>query len=242
MEDVLDLSIIIPVFNESSKIEKDVFAAADFLCEYDLSGEIIVSDDGSTDDTADKVKAIEDPHGVDMRLLSLQSHLGKGAAVKEGILASSGRYVMFSDSGCCIGYEQAMRGLKLIENKECDLAFASRKLPDSVIKLDKGLWRRFCSFMFRLSAILIARVPADLTDTQCGFKIFKGDVARKIFSECKTEGFLFDVEIVLRAAKYGYIIREFPVSWYCDLDSRLSAGQSTFGILRDLFRLRRIVR
>jgi hypothetical protein len=82
------------------------------------------------------------------------------------------------------------------------------------------------------------RIPARLTDTQCGFKLYRGDVARRLYSECATDGFMFDIEIILRALHHGFRIAEFPVEWTCDRDSRLGIRRSGRSVLRDLHRLR----
>jgi hypothetical protein len=85
------------------------------------------------------------------------------------------------------------------------------------------------------------RIPSELSDTQCGFKIYKGDIGRKLYAECVTDGFMFDVEIIIRALKQGLRIKEFPIEWVCDLDSRLSLAKTPWPVLRELFRLKRIL-
>ena len=84
-------------------------------------------------------------------------------------------------------------------------------------------------------------VPRELTDTQCGFKIYRGDVARELYGQCVTDGFLFDIEIILRAVKKGYRIGEFPVQWVCDRDSRLSVARTPWPVLAELRALRRVM-
>jgi hypothetical protein len=84
-------------------------------------------------------------------------------------------------------------------------------------------------------------VPAELTDTQCGFKIYRGDVGRHLYGECIIDGYTFDIEVVLRALKEGYKIKEFAIDWVCDPDSRLSPVRNSWQILRELLRIRRKV-
>jgi hypothetical protein len=83
------------------------------------------------------------------------------------------------------------------------------------------------------------KIPSEFTDTQCGFKIYKGDVARKLYSQCVTDGFMFDVEIIMRAQKQGYRIKEFPVEWTCDRDSRLSPRRSLWKVISELISIKR---
>ncbi|MHC4623307.1 MAG: hypothetical protein ACYS4W_05325, partial [Planctomycetota bacterium] len=78
-----------------------------------------------------------------------------------------------------------------------------------------------------------------ITDSQCGFKVYRGDVARKLYGECISDGFMFDVEIILRAQKEGYRIKEFPVEWVCDLDSRLSLTRAPWPVLSELITIKR---
>lgn len=216
----MDFSIIIPAFNEGDKIATDVLAASEFLSEHFDSGEIIVIDDGSMDDTAKNAEA-PTPNGVTLHVISYEDNRGKGYAVRRGILESKGDIVMFADSGLCIPYENALRGLKLMQSDVCDIAHGSRKRPDSVIVKEHLKSRQISSMLFLWFLRTWMKLPKHLTDTQCGFKMYKGDVGREIYGECKNDGFIFDIETILRAAQKGYRIEEFPVEWTADTDSRL---------------------
>jgi dolichyl-phosphate beta-glucosyltransferase len=236
----MELSIVIPAFEESGKIAHDIKKATDFLTINELEGEIIVVDDGSTDNTDGAAKNVVLPPEVKLRVFKYE-HRGKGHAVSKGIAQSCGRYVMFADSGSCVPYENAIRGLDLLKRDLCDIAHGSRKMTGSYIEKAQGLFRRFCSRLFRLFSLYFMKIPASLTDTQCGFKIYKGDIARRLYSKCTTDGFSFDIEIILLAMKYGYRIKEFPVEWVCDIDSRLSPVRSVRRILRELNTIKRTV-
>jgi len=236
-----DLSIVIPAYNEAHKIARDVEAASRFFVEQGLAGEIIVSDDGSGDGTADTARACAVPAPVTLTVLGQETNRGKGAAVKAGMLASKGRYAMFADSGVCIPYEQAMRGLALLRSGQCEIAHASRKRADSVIVNPQPLHRRMFSRAFRLAADLYLGLPYRLTDTQCGFKMYRGDVARTLYGQCETEGFLFDLEIIIRAGKSGLRIAEFPVTWSCDPDTRLRTGRTIVRTIEELKGIKRSV-
>lgn len=234
----MDISIVIPTLNESHKIARDIQAAAAFLARNRLSGEIIVADDGSTDDTAETAEKAQPGHGVGLRVVRLSPQRGKGRAVATGVAKSSGDYVMFADSGCCVPYENAMVGLEMIKTGICEIAHGSRKLAESKINTPQNAYRRVCSALFRQIIHRAMRIPAELTDTQCGFKIYRGDVARKLYSECVSNGFMFDIEIILRALREGYRIREFPVEWTCDRDSRLRPVHSAKQVLRELGKIK----
>ena len=129
----MDISIVIPAFNESKKVGGDIKAASAFLESNDLTGEIIIADDGSSDDTAEAVKKTETPSAIPLKVERYQRHRGKGCAVRTGIKQTSGEYVMFADAGCCVPYENVLRGLELLKSGVCDIAHGSRKLPQSKI-------------------------------------------------------------------------------------------------------------
>lgn len=153
---------------------------------------------------------------------------------------TQGDVVLFADSGTCIPYSNAMPIIERIRNGDLDLALASRCLKESVIHRNRPLKRRILAWFFHQAAVWIAGLPRRITDSQCGFKLYKGEIARKLFDECITTGYLFDLEILLRAIQLGHRIEEFPVEWSCDPDSRLRPGPDAPGVLKDLFKVRAI--
>ncbi len=234
----MDLSIIIPVYNEGRKIDKDIQLAAQFLSFNKMSGEIIISDDGSTDDTMDILGKIRNELDMPLRIIDNKNHKGKGYAVKSGILEAQGKVILFIDSGACVPYDEILPGIDMISKGQCEIAHGSRFLKDSLITGRKQWYRRLMSYAFRKFIHLWARIPYNLTDTQCGLKIYKREVALELYGQCITEGFMFDVEIILRAVKAGYKIKEFPISWTADLDSRLSVTATFFSIFTELRRMK----
>ena len=231
----MNLSIVIPVFEEQKKIARDIPAAAEFLTGNRLAGEIIVVDDGSRDATAAVAGSVEMTPEVKLKVIRYEQNKGKGCAVRTGALASQSDYVMLADSGLCVPYQNALRGLSLIQSGVCEIAHGSRRLNASTIVKPQAWQRRLSARLFRGLAIYWMKIPRYLTDTQCGFKIYRGDVARELYGECRTDGFIFDIEIILRALRKGYRIQEFPIEWTCDRDSRLSLARSplrTFSEIR----------
>ncbi len=235
----MDLSIVIPAYNESRKIARDVQQAVAFLAETQYTGQVIVVDDGSTDNTAEIAERVPAPQGISTQAIRYESHHGKGYAVRKGFQASEGDYAMFADSGSCVPYTDTLRGLEMIRNGECDIAHGSRRMSGCKIEREQSLYRRICSKMFHWFAIHDMGIPAEFTDTQCGFKVYKGDVARHLYDEAFTDGFTFDIEIIMRAQQEGYRIKEFPVDWTCDRDSRLSPTRSSWRVLSELMKIRR---
>ncbi|OGC02190.1 hypothetical protein A2V82_09145 [candidate division KSB1 bacterium RBG_16_48_16] len=235
----MDFSIIIPVLNESHKVHRDIAAASLFLVNQSWRGEIIVVDDGSSDDTADVAGRVSVQPNVSLHIIRNEVHRGKGYAVRTGIIASSGRLVMFADSGLCIPYEDALKGINLIKARHCDIAHGSRNLPGSVIMHHHLRKRRVSAQLFRRFIKMMPGLPPHLSDTQCGFKIYRGDVARQLFGVCITDGFMFDIEIILRATKNGCRILEFPVQWTADTDTRLPLKKVLLSMLVELYRIKR---
>jgi len=232
----MDISIIIPAYNESNKIAFDVKAAILFLTSNNLSGEIIIVDDGSSDETSNSAKeaAAAITENIEFKILSSNENNGKGYAVRTGIMNSKGSYVMYADSGKCVPFDNILAGLDLIKSGGCVIAHGSRKLPSSKILKKQSVYRRFLSMVFHRLVICYFGIPAELTDTQCGFKIYNGKIAKQLYEKCDTNGFMFDIEIILRALKKGYTIKEFAIEWSCDRDSRLSPGKNLVNIISEL--------
>ena len=235
----MDLSIVIPAFEEGHKIARDVAAAAQFLQDNRLTGEVLVVDDGSQDGTAQAAQNVPVPTGVVRRVVRYELHRGKGYGVRTGMTQTTGHFVMFADCGLCIPYDNVLAGLEMLKSGTCDIAHGSRRHIQSAILRAQPWHRRLISRLFKATVRTMLGVPRYLTDTQCGFKVYRGNVARELYGQCVTDGFLFDIEIILRAVKKGYRIGEFPVQWACDRDTRLSVARTPWPVLSELRALRR---
>ena len=234
----MDISIIIPALNEAAKIKYDILAAAAFIRRRFSSGEVIVIDDGSDDDTASVAQAVVVEEPVVLHVIRYPQNRGKGFAVRTGIQTSRGDWVMFADSGLCIPYDNAMLGLNQLQNNDCQLAHGSRKREDSFIEQQHLKTRRLPSILLPLFLRWYMGIPRYLTDTQCGFKIYNGDIARELYNAAIVDGFMFDVEIIVRALRRGYTICEFPVTWSADPDTRLQISRMPMQMLKELHRIK----
>jgi len=238
----MEISIVIPAFNEAGKIGRDVEAASTFLRENGFGGEVIIVDDGSSDDTAGEARRTGVAPPIRKIVLRQESNSGKGAAIRRGILESRGEVVLYADSGTCVPYANALPVIKKISAGELDIGLASRRLKGTVIRRDQPLRRRVVSRLFHRAAVLVAGLPRWITDSQCGFKVYQGKAARELFAGLSTPGFLFELEIILKALRRGYRLEEFPVEWTCDLDSRLKPGSQAGRVLKELFRVRSLAK
>ena len=236
----MDISIVIPAFNENKKIPQDIRSASDFLLKNNFTGEIIVVDDGSTDNTADVAESVEMPPNITLNVIRSDENRGKGYAVRTGIKSTRGDYVMFADSGNCVPFEDALRGLDMLQNDECEIAHGSRKMTGTHILKAQNLYRRICSRFFHWLMLHFMAIPARFTDTQCGFKIYRGEIGRNLYAQCVTNGFMFDIETIIRAGKSDYRISEFPVDWTNDRDSRLSPIRCSWELMKELILIKHI--
>ena len=234
----MDISIVIPAFNEAQKIQHDVEQAAAFIDEEAMSGEVIVVDDGSTDNTVGEIGRANLRHSVSLDVIVLEKNQGKGAAVKAGILASHGDVVIFADSGTCVPYTNALTEIARIRSGNLDIAMASRRLPETVIRRNRSRKRRLLSWFFRHAARILIGIPRRFTDTQCGFKLYRGKIARELYKACVSSGYVFELEILLRALKRNYRIEEFAVEWSCDLDTRLRPRNDAAGVFKEMLKVR----
>ena len=191
-----EISIIIPAYNEEKKIEKDIREVYAFLKKTKINGEVIVSTDGVTDQTNNIVKKLQKEFST-LKLLAEKEKIGKGAAIKKGVKIATGKYIMFADAGLCVPFKFINDGLIKI-NQGFDVALASRASKDSIIVKSQPLYRKIGSKVFGFLVRNLIKIPEHIKDTQCGFKIYKKEVAKKIFRALQTEAFMFDIELILR--------------------------------------------
>lgn len=204
----MDLSVIVPVFNEARLIIQTLQNISQFLGELAqprLTIEIIVVDDGSTDDSSALIKNLNLPN---LLLLQHQKNLGKGAAVKDGILAAKGEILLFLDADHSTNIDNLP--IFLTKLKNADIVIASRALADSVIEVHQPPFKEKLGKLgnFFIRHLLVK----DIFDTQCGFKVFKR-ACLPLFRMQKLAGWGFDFELLFLAKKHGYRIKEVGVKW-----------------------------
>ncbi len=232
------LSIIIPAYNEARRLPKSLLAIDAYFPEESKPLEIIVVDDGSEDDTSTVVKELGEQIPY-LKLSRLESNRGKGAAVRDGVLAAKGELILFSDADLSTPIEEWQRFEEAFQ-AGADIVIGVRTLPGARIEKRQPLYRVLLGKTFNRTIRLLLGLP--YSDTQCGFKAFRKDAAKEIFELCRTDGFAFDVEVLLLAKMKDYSISERPVRWINDADSRVSMARHGLAILREIIKIKQRLR
>jgi len=226
------LSVVIPAYNEETRLPPTLLEAVAYLEGEGAPYEIIVVDDGSQDGTKEVVQRVSSRN---VRLITLERNRGKGYAVKTGVLSSQGALVLFIDADGSTPFDQ-LRLLKRELTEGVGIAFGSRALRSRETAVQARLHRKVLGRIFNLFVNLLA-IPG-VKDTQCGFKLFTREAADRLFSEQTIDGFAFDVELLFLARRAGIQWREVPVSWRNVPGSKVDLLKDSLRMLGHLLRLR----
>ncbi len=230
-----NFSIIIPTYNEEKRIENTLIRIASYLSQkFGADYEIIIVDDDSEDKTVEIVKKLS-RENEKIKLLLNEINSGKGYSVKKGMLSAEGSYLLFSDADLSTPIEELEKLFYWLQ-RGYDIAIASRSLKESKILVHQPLYREMMGKIFN-KLVKLWCLP-DFLDTQCGFKLFKKEVTKKIFSLSKINRFAFDVEILYLAKKNNYSIKEVPVRWIDSPASRVHPFFDSLKMLLDLIRIK----
>jgi dolichyl-phosphate beta-glucosyltransferase len=230
----LDVSLILPAFNEAAAICRTLGEAISFFEKRRYSYELIVAADGN-DGTREKARAMAGSH-TGIKVIGEPARRGKGRGIREAVAIASGKIVGFADADNKVPIEEFGNLAPWLENGY-EVVIGSRALRDSTIERPQRLYRRlgaqgFGIFMHTLVGL------RDIVDTQCGFKFFQREIARELFRRQRIDGYMFDVEILALAARLGYRIKQVPVRWHDDADSRLELFSGNLRNAQDIFKIR----
>ncbi len=235
-----EVSFVLPAYNEEDRLPAGLDRVVAFLAEQSFTSEIVVADDGSRDRTPEIVRQrmATLPPNVRVRLVQHPTNLGKGAAIRTGMLAAAGQYIFFMDADLATPPEES---LKLLTHLQAGVPVAagSRIQPDGTdMRASQPAQRRMVGKLFTIMRKAL-RVLPDLDDTQCPMKGFEQQAANAIFERQRLSGWIFDAEVLFIARALGYQVVEVPVAWAHVDGSRLRVRpQQAWEVFRDLVRLR----
>lgn len=224
------LSILVPAYNEESTLHSCVHDVLKYLRHRPFASELIVIDDGSTDQTFAIATRLAREY-PSMRVLHHTKNKGKGAAIKTGALAANGTYIAYLDADLSAAPESLDQALPFLDR--ADLVFASRAHPASVITKQQPMSRVYSGKVFNWYIRHVFHLP--YRDTQCGSKVFHS-LLRPMIQTIESEGWAFDVELIVRARQAGHPVREAPVTWRHHPESRVRFSDAP-RIYRELKRM-----
>ena len=232
------LSIIIPAYNESARLRKTLPQVIEYLNNSIPQAELIVVDDGSTDNTSAVAhEALSDSGNIHTSVISYQSNLGKGRAVRLGLLASRADVALFSDADLSTPITETPKLVEPIKRGECDVAFGSRAIDRSLIGIHQSWRREQGGRVFNLAVRLATGLP--FWDTQCGFKAFRMAVCRPVIEAATIDRFGFDVELLYVAHSAGLRLKEIPVRWDHYEGSKVNLAGDSMKMLSEVALIRR---
>jgi len=236
---IKSLSIIYPIFNEESRLINIFSDIKSFNKETkDIKKEYIFVDDGSKDKSKMIIKNFIKKNSffkVSYKIISYKTNRGKGFALKKGVKRSTNKWILTSDADCSVSNFQLIKWLrKKFITKKNKIYFSSRNHPLSKVKKNKT--RQFIGLLFRLFILIFFRI--NISDTQCGFKLYESKIAKKIFNKIKTHGYMHDIEVYIIAKKMMNNIKVLPVNWKHQPDGKINLFKDFIKILVNLIQIK----
>ena len=230
------ITLIIPMYNESKIIEDTARTLSEYMENNFDSYEIIFSDDGSRDNCADLVNKL---HLPSTRVIGYEQNMGKGSAIRHGMLEATGDIVMFTDADLAYGTDVVKRAYDILSSSDGNLLLGSRNLCKDGYSGYTFLRKIMSKVYIKVLCILGG---FKLSDSQCGCKAFKHDAAKEIFKRCSVNGFSFDFEAILWAQQLGFKIEEMPVKIINHRESTIHIFRDSIRMMRDVRRIRKDVK
>lgn len=226
-----DLTIIIPAYNEEQRLPWTLNQLSSFLDDWAVDYRVLVADDGSTDGTAFLTGQL----GPRFSTLRLDCQGGKGRAIKTAMLSATGRVLAFTDADLPFDLSALRRGYEILKRGYSQVIFGARDLAQSLHLAPRRRSRQMATHIFR--AIVKTLISRQITDTQCGLKLFTRRAALEIFSRLTIDGFAFDAEVVVLTHRLDLPFARIPVTLINDYASTLSLRRNTLPMLTDVLRI-----
>lgn len=213
------LSVIIPAYNEEKRLPSTLKDINEYLIKQTYSYEILVVDDGSKDKTKEIAESLI-LEIKNLRVIGYEKNQGKGFAVRFGMMAAKGEYRVFTDADNSTNINHLEKMLPEFEKGDVDIIIGSRDIKGAILDPPQPFLRNLLGNIFKLIRKIIVGIW-DIEDTQCGFKIFSAKTIENIFSKCRINRWAFDPEILIIAKKCGYKIKEIPIYWKNNPESKV---------------------
>jgi dolichyl-phosphate beta-glucosyltransferase len=227
------LAVIVPAYDEEKRIQKTLERLREYLSAQSYTWTVMVVSDGSRDRT-NEITAAFAAENPSFQLNASPVNRGKGFVVRKGMLEAEAEWLLFSDADLAAPIEEIEKLLPALE--KAPIAIGSRPMKESKLEIRQPLYRELLG---RAANKLIQMLAVKgIQDTQCGFKVFRQDVARDVFSRCKLDGFSFDFEALMIAHELGYKIEEIPIRWAHQEGSKVVLWRDVPKTFRDLIKLR----
>lgn len=227
----IEYSVIVPVYNESKRIH-NIETISKYLGKIKLKTELLVVNDGSIDDSLTILRKYK--RNLGFRLVSYSQNKGKGYAIKQGMLKAKGKYILFCDVDLSTPIEEMTSLIPFLKNN--NIAIGTRKITRSKVLVEQSLIRKWLGKGFTFLSQIILNVW--ISDFTCGFKFFPREIARKIFRKTLVYRWGFDSEVMFLAKKYHFAVKEVPVTWVNDVQTRVKFPRDIFVSLRELLTIR----
>ncbi|MEO8286369.1 MAG: dolichyl-phosphate beta-glucosyltransferase [Chloroflexota bacterium] len=228
------LSVVVPMYNEAQRMSSSLPRLRDYFTAQSYSVEFVVVDDGSTDNTIEAAWKILG-HGPNVRIIDKKPNQGKGRALKVGMLAASGEFVLFTDADLSTPPEEIEKFWTWFE-KGYDVVIGSRKMKGANIERHQPLWRESMGKVFTWLTNRIA--TRGISDITCGFKCFTHKAAQELFSRSIIDDWSFDAEVLFVAQQHHLRIREVPVRWHDERGTKVRIVRDAARALTGLVKIR----
>jgi len=229
----MKVSLVIPAYNEEKRLPETLARIGEFLrSEGETDWEILVVDDGSTDRTSTAARQADAGLPAPVDVIVFERNRGKGAAVREGVRRSRGESVLLSDADLSTPIEESRR----LFAAGVPIAIGSRAIDEATVRLRQDWYRRALGKLF--NRVVRTLSVQGIRDTQCGFKLFDGRIARELFAQARIDRFAYDVEILALAQARRIRIAEVPVLWFNSPETKVSVVRDLIPTMRDLLRIR----